>query len=942
MFRFFAFLFLAVFFSFPVYGQETAALILNSADHILLEEGMIDLPVEIKNTSTETLQLQLKVILPEGLQMLSTNPLTLHVPAQKSRFAALKFQANLNQSLQGKVMDLLLINAQGEIVRKQSIRLEVKEKRSVRLVNQTEPQLLGKTVDSIAVRLRVVNDGTTAESVKLIFSSPNRLGNREFKSMEVYMPAFTDTLLSYAIRVEPYMISLPQYMVHVAGLYASNDVFQNISIVFNNISSTRNFTQIFESNGSPSALTGNQFNINIRNLGMDNPSYFLTAVGAYALSHDQKLDFNLYAYQAGDLKLRPAINNTYLNYQKNNSGITIGNIQESTDVLLNGRGIKVYAVDSLKENGLTLGILDKSYNLLGDNFGLPYSSPGISIYAQGFLGDGNPEKRIYKGLLYYDYSNYDRTESLLYHNSFGLIKQKYAKTLQIQPEFGIGLMRPLDGLSSSDMDFKASMSAGLKATATFLKFNFNSENYISSSYYPGLRRGAMQFNQRLSRRFGNQSLSLGYSYYDYDPKYFGIMSNLSNYFMNSRAEVFYTIPLNQMVSWSINPAFQQEKGRYISTGIEEGLQGLTSYRLSNAINWRSRNFQHNIYLSLEEGLNKLSYQDKLEFLFRSNLSYGYQNFTLSGSYQRGTFMLAEALSSRMLNRGEVYRFTLTPSYNQTFFDRKLYTNLGLSYNLSNYSGAIYQSAVDLQYQVLKKTRLTGNFQYYYLTNQTYATNYASFQLGIRQYLPDSFEKDQVKRGRLNFFCFYDENNNNIYDKGEKLAENYGFLVENILFLTDHEGKANYRNVPYGSYLISFPKKDGWQAKSIQQQVRSHSELVSVALQRVQEISGRIEMIFNEQFDEDANTNLGGYAISIRDSYGQVQQTFSDEEGKYQFSVPAGLYTIFLDEASFPPYIYTEAASIWVEVQQGKPTQIPHLRLQIRAKEVEIKRFGRPK
>src|SRR5690606_22554552 len=166
--------------------------------------------------------------------------------------------------------------------------------------------------------------------------------------------------------------------------------------------------------------------------------------------------------------------------------------------------------------------------------------------------------------------------------------------------------------------------------------------------------------------------------------------------------------------------------------------------------------------------------------------------------------------------------------------KKLSWNAGLSTSLTSNFGNAYTTNIGANYRMTKNTLLTGAFRYNYSSGPTgFPYEFANVRLGIRQNLKSQdLDKPSVPTGTLRIFCYYDDNNNGLFDEGDKVASGYGFMVRNIHFVTDQNGRSSFKKVPYGEYMLFFPASKGYRGVSRSVSIHSRSVDIAVPLQKV--------------------------------------------------------------------------------------------------------------
>lgn len=263
--RFSFYLFIFVVFVTPKDGVAQSTVTLTVDSVLQLQAGLSALDVEMQNNSTTDFTGRIELQLPNGLVSIQDTRQAVLISAGKKRFLSLKFRSSMLSALKDKFFTVRLMNEAGNVVSEKRIHISVPEKRSVVLLDNTPLQYLRQVGDSVSVKLRVFNNGTTDEDVNILFSSPDRLGDRNFKALAISLPAGKDSLLSYSFAIEKYMMSLAQYTIRVSGIYSNSDVFGNVGVLFSNVSSNRDYQKMFSMDNSNPIYSNNYIDLQLNN-----------------------------------------------------------------------------------------------------------------------------------------------------------------------------------------------------------------------------------------------------------------------------------------------------------------------------------------------------------------------------------------------------------------------------------------------------------------------------------------------------------------------------------------------------------------------------------------------------------------------------------------------------------------------------------------------------
>ncbi|HMR19807.1 MAG TPA: hypothetical protein PKA53_10960, partial [Sphingobacterium sp.] len=469
--------------------------------------------------------------------------------------------------------------------------------------------------------------------------------------------------------------------------------------------------------------------------------------------------------------------------------------------------------------------------------------------------------------------------------------------------------------------------------------SYTSDNFYSTPYYTGNRRGAIQLMQRVNKMWGKTNYGGGFTYSRYNPTYFNPrFTSYDNSLL--KADMNFYRSLSSFVSVNIQPSYNTEEASYgmMNDRIQLSTQ---SWQLMSSANIRSKNYKHSMYTSLETGLIAIKGYTDRDFILRGNLSYHYGSLGLSAMYQHGAFRVFEVLNDHLFDQSFGSRLMFSANYGGAIFRRKLTWNGNIASNISSAYGNTYSTNLSTAYRVLKNTLLTGTFQYNYTEGFSgYQYDFTNVRLGIRQNMrSQNLDRSAVKTGNLLVFCYYDNNNNNIFDQGDEIAKGYNFLIGGINFVTDQKGRAEFKKVPYGERILFFPTFNGYQGLSQVLDIRGKSLSVTIPLQRVGTVRGGLLIRYDTKLSLDANLSLDVYTVVARDRDNNVFEARTDQHGGYLLSLPQGEYTVFIKESTFPENIFSEDNVRTVKVKIGENQKLEPFVLQVRNRAVEIKRFG---
>lgn len=929
----FLFLLLACFSVHQGYTQGKAGVTWTIVPKLVLQSGVNNLDIEIENTRSTVFTGYVSLELPSELTSLSSSRVAVQIDAGKKRFMSLKLRSETLSLLKGKRFRVFLSDDNKQELLSKYILLEVPDRRSVQLQDNSSIQYLRNVGDSIQMQLRVANTGTTDERLKVLFSSPDRIGKIVFQEINLQLASGKDTLIRRSFVVERYMMNLAQYTVRVAGIYDNNDVFGNVNLLYANIVSERNYQQMFASDHRFVGYNSNYVEFRVSNILDQQPSYNILSEGSYRLAGG-RVGYAVSANRWGGDRYWN-INNTFLTYERGGHGVTVGNIQESLEAPFYGRGATYVYQDTASDQQFSGGVIQRTHDLLG-HYGP--DNPGFTAFARVQLADQESQQKRYDGQVLYDQNRQDSVTSILWTNRFDILKPKHAEGMRLEGFLGAGVQQ-YNGFYRKDEASMPSIAMGIKMDQQLRKWSFNSDNYYSSGYFPGNRRGAVQLSQRINRRFRHFGLGLGYSYTDYRPQY------LNPYYRTfssgiSRWDAQFTFPLSSFGQFSFVPSYNQEHADYM---VYEDIVKLTSRSalLLTSASLRSKNLKHSLFFTVEGGSMSLENISSGRFVFRTDVSYNYERLGVFGNYQNGPFQVYDMMSALILEREFGARYLLGVRYQGDLMQRKLRWNTSVSGQMNEGWGKSLSGNLLAEYRVAKQTHLQTTFQYMYNVGVTnYRYDYANLQIGVRQqFKGQDLERAATKSGDLKLFCYYDNNGNDIFDEGDERASDYGFMVRNILFVTDKKGEASFKKIPYGSYMLFFPLKNQYQGGSRSVDIDAKSMRIEIALQKVGSVYGQLVLDYDPALQLPIDSRLSIYTISARNEQGRVFTTVSDARGFFELHLPEGTYNVYPDVSKFQQHVYLDDPASTIRINPGSRVDLGVFRLKVKDKKIDVKRFG---
>lgn len=876
--------------------------------------------------------------LPAGMSLLSPSADdTIRLKPQSKRFIPIRIRVNQTAASGRTVIRLRMGSGAEQVDAQTSVTLQIEQHREVQLLSSDHLKLMRHLNDSISVSVQLRNTGNIDEIVHLVSSVPTISGSRRYQQVKVHLPSGRDTLLNLGFVVDKELFGQEQFRYNIAGLYEDQRVFGNLSVSIQNASSSRNFQ------ADPGLMIDwgqrhNHLSLSGRNPFTDQQTIYMDA-NLQLENQGTQWELNSHLYQWGKLNQTPVLTNTWLAYTRDQWTLTAGQIVENSEKYIQGRGGKVNYTDSIKNYQFSVGMVDKSYDLLNQygRHGLGNGLTAFSNFESGGLQENQGLR--YRGRILYDRDPLENTESMIHTSVLPLLQRSQNSSAYLALEFGAGLSRAIQDTLKQHRT-EPGFAIGVNYDQGIGRFYIQSNHYYSTAHYPGIRRGTLNLHQRLGVRYSASNLWLGYRRFDYEPASF-IRNQPRYYMMSEEAEMGFTWQISPFSSLSIVPHRYREKSTSYAFSLNANapLSELVAYRGKGLFNWRSRNNQHFIHLNLEGSVTEGTSCSGWNTGYRGNLNYNFWKLNLNLHYQEGAFSVFDVINMAYNESDNVSRMTGALNFNY-FTNRNIQAFAGLQYYRDNFTGSSISSNIRTDWKVGPQTVLFSQAQYYQYKVSTFGPQQSlNFHVGVSQSLQGLLQKEKTSRGTLQIRVYFDENGNQQYDPGEKLAVDKSILVGKSLFLTDSEGWITYRNMPYGIHEVQIPLENGWHAPTQILHLDGKSKSIHIGLQRSGMLRGKLELEYDPRLDLTADTDLEGYVITAKNQAGQISQTRSNAQGEFLLFLPTGSYTISLNEQDFPENIYAESIQYNLKIESGKLNELPPFILKVQERKIEVKRFG---
>jgi hypothetical protein len=888
---------------------------------------LISLDISIQNPLKTILSGKIRVTVEEGLELVSRNEVGVEIKSGESRFSSFKILVpKKTKAIDSLRLHFELLDLSGIHLEEKTVYLNINTTKNIVLYVLQKSVQMRQNETVLKIPVRIQNRGNTDQTISLIAKFPSKAENNSYIADAYQIKAFLDTIIDIQKPINKQMLALGTFDINITCLYEDGDIAGMGSVYIQSLRNKKSFNDNDQLGYVESNALGHEFDMSGQFLFTPYETYQIR--GGSNIHFDKNNSNLAYSVDAQFYKqpnIEPYIRNTFLTYEKNNNNLTIGNIMRNYDLNLYGRGISVSIDDTARKKFFEVGWMDESYNLLGKS-NYAYYENGKAIW-----GNINLKKKEWwlKSVVInetnpvYDEKNFIQTNEL----DFQINKHLLVKTI-------------IDGAYTgtiTNSETAISGAGGLNLEGDWGKLRFNSENFITSPYYPGIKRGSKIFNDRLTFSGDKVTYWIWYSNYKYDPEYLSNKSFGSSNFSTSKVELGISGILTDKINYSISPNYYSELSSYPTALTSSLVTDIKSIGSGFRVTYLNNEKKVFFYLNGDPGIyeSKLLDAGQTTFHFKINSALKLGAFNLSVFGQLGEFYSGEVLSRYYQKTGYTKTLNITPYFQKKFFENKLDLQAGLTYTFSNISSKGIQITGRAELNINAKDRIYAsvmNSQYDY-----YNYSLTDFRLGIIKSVPQTF----VRSGRKNLtvFIYKDVNNNQQYDSQDSIAQEYLVYVNKESFISEKNGKIYYKKVPIGEYSILVPSYKGWHANETPLKLTENTTL-EIPLHRSCIVRGNI--IYAEHtlttFEVAKIREL--ITIQATSKSGKVYYTKSDETGHFVFYIPPGDYDFEITAMDLPDKVACSNSRQAMTINLEKVNTLV-FNFAIKEQEIKLQKFVSP-
>lgn len=912
--------FFTVFLSgFSAWAQFEGVIVAFTRDRIETNgTGLSEAHVKIKNTSTKVFDGFFEVHSShEDIYVSQRNPKPIHLLAGDSIFVPVKIIISTSARAGNKsTVEAALTSGVSKTAITAVLPVIIQERKLVKVFLPETNIIYEKIGDSLSIPVRIQNEGNTPQKIAILARFPNFITRDALESTIVDVKAFTDTIFYLKKQVNAAVLKHDDFEVNVTALYHNGDLISNTLVRASSIRSDRRYIAPYAADTNLLSHQENQVTASVQHNDNSIDAYFLYANAQAQIDEglvQANLDINWWQ-RSEQLYIR----NTWLGYKQKNYGVTVGNVSKFSDFNMIGRGADAFYKTGAKDM-VEAGVIDKSFNLIDDvNVSMGKSAWGGFTHNGGWM-----QKKGYEAIAIYDTDTYYGIKNYLASSRFALVtKDKFTM------RFGGSLSNITAETENTNVTGGAAdVQLGGKLGALV----FNSLNYYSSGNYAGMRKGVFNFNERLNLSLGKFNLWSSYNMLSVEPDAIGSQYQPAH-FKTTRADIGLSKRIKGFTVTVSPYIFKEErKERFINASVPNNYT-LDAVRLNLGLNYYNAPTRQNMSLTFEGGNFKTNTFEGNEFHYKVNFIYNWRAINLLAFYQYNNFYLGEIVANYQSGNTEKYtNLTIMPTFQQKFFDERLYVNMGVSYSDNSLVAESLQINGRIEY------KLTDNFTIFaynfYSDFSTSPKPINTIQAGLtKRFNPIKIDRS---RSELEIFVYY-ETGGKQSEGFSKPAAGQLVIIEGKAFRTDDNGFIKYRKLPRGTYSIRPVSNNEWNATEQTIQVEGDTK-ISIGLTRTATIKGKISYTATDK-SFDITRKMTGLSVIAVDSNGKVHTTKTDDSGSFVMYVPKGIYTVTLEKAGVSEYVEIEDNNRQVNAEPSDIEEVP-FNLQIKEKRVETRKFS---
>ncbi|MCD2421420.1 carboxypeptidase-like regulatory domain-containing protein [Niabella pedocola] len=792
------------------------------------------------------------------------------------------------------------------------------------IFNQTGQQLLVSTVNPVNylnmqthegnVQVKCINNGYTDITVRLrLRSYPEGLEINDNDKM-ITLPPGGQQLLHVVFRSRLSQNLTSDFNLSVLALDPATG--KELAATYTKVLVLSNEKRALIASTTDAALINNSAQLSYWNADNGLSYYQLAARGAVepaagnALRYHLNLNYYTRPFSGAEMY------DSWISYKNRHLGIQIGSISENLDYSLFGSGVKLsFFPDSA--NTVSGYYMKNNYLIFS---AVNNQRDAATIWAANYT---HATERNTSSLSYLNGSDpFTGVQTNLVNGKSGW-ELKGDQSLELEA----GYSREL--LLSDQQKAHNGYAGGLRYRYHSDKWSILSDNYYSTPYYSGLRRGALLLQEHVDYRVTpHKHIFAHYEVVNNTPRYEG---RYYPAFFNTKTAQYQLGFATAMNRWLVNLRSyfytQALRQKILSTDLAlRSASWHAAADISYSIN------RHGFMFSGDYGRVKSNnpyLPGKNYSVLQGKFNYSFNQMGFNALVQYNPFYLIQ--EPLPWQQGKFRQYSLGPYFRFSFFDKRL--ELEASDNLSYYGyylGGWSNTAQGRAIFSFQNTWQAAAQVIYNSYEQYRGYNFLQTQVSITK---SFMQKNAPGYKSLSVLFFGDKNADGIWNKDEYPVENVIAMLDQSLAQSDRKGKISFTNLEPSAHKLRIENGNGWWLMTPVDIFLKHNQTLKIALVKTAAVSGKV---VNEgsRFIQDA-LDLEGITVIAAGSQGERFTTITDAEGNFSFNLPAKLFSFTTETQNSGQFIANQPQSVNVK-ETGNPPVIFHLSDQSR--KIDIKQF----
>lgn len=726
-------------------------------------------------------------------------------------------------------------------------------------ISTLEPELyLEPQTGSISFRLRCVNDGYLPVRLRLLLNSyPQGL---DFEKQTEIMELAAGSRQIITLRAKRLLKGeAPDFTVNIEAADMEGKVLSAASLKVISLSGVKRLAKGYDPYTN---LLNNSVELSYVNMNRNTGFLQLRGNGRVLPSGNSRVDYNLNLNYYTRLKSMDAYD-TWVSYSNKNFGITAGNIAENLDYPMYGRGVKASAFLNEK-NAVDLYYVNNSYLLFS---GMQPQGGHTNTYAASYRYGKAEEKNA--------------RISFIHNNETNLINGEATVLSSEQQRLTLSA-----GFSYENS--QAGYALGGMYTIQKGRWGLNLDNYASTGYYSGMRRGVIQLEERF--RYTLDSLTgayIRYSLLKNDPRY--LSAGWPAFNSNNQVAVYEIGMSRKMHAFSVT-LYPYLLSQHLDDNYFTGTK-LHSFSTRLALDLGYSHGWAMLALNTDYGYTKSNHpgmQNGYHSL-RISANFSAPHWGISARMQNNPYYLQEELQP--VTNKKYRQYSIGPNVRMKALRQRMEVSLSAYINNNNYAHG-WMSSMDAQvkYSMGKTWQLSAQVFHNGYSNLKNSAG-TQLRIGILKNFA-SANAPGLKKLELTFFG--DSNSNGIRDNDEQPVEGVIAAIAGTVAVSNKKGRIVLYNLEKGEKTVQVKEGKGWNLPVPLDVSLQRNTSINVPLVKSGKLSGRLVPVAQKYITREPA--LEGIRVIATDALHRTFLSVTNENGEFYFSLPAGRYIIHVETA----------------------------------------------